>query len=165
LKSTKTNPSGYIMDDNATAKPKNVDYFRVPRPLWRRIRRLLPKGPPKPKGGRPRADVRAILNGIWYVQWTGCQWKAVHRDWFGVCSSTLHEYFQDWQRRGVFLKIMVMMLRFYARQRGIQWLWQALDSKSCPAPLGGQQTRQQNPSAGRSARRAAGGADQWGQCP
>lgn len=128
------------MNDNATAKPKNVDYFRVPRPLWRRICRLLPKEPPKPRGGRPRADVRAILNGIWYVQWTGCQWKAVHRDWFGVCSSTLHEYFQDWQRRGIFLKIMVMMLRFYARQRGIQWLWQALDSKSCPAPLGGQET-------------------------
>lgn len=128
------------MNDNATAKPKNVDYFRVPRPLWRRIRRLLPKEPPKPRGGRPRADVRAILNGIWYVQWTGCQWKAVHRDWFGVCSSTLHQYFQHWQRRGIFLKIMVMMLRFYARQRDIQWLWQALDSKSCPAPLGGQET-------------------------
>jgi putative transposase len=128
------------MEHNATAKPKNVDYFRVPRPLWRRLRRLLPKEPPKPHGGRPRADARAILNGIWYVQWTGCQWKAVHRDWFGVCSSTLHEHFQDWQRRGIFLKIMVMMLRFYARQQGIQWLWQALDSKACPAPLGGQET-------------------------
>lgn len=128
------------MNNNATAKPKNVDYFQVPEPLWQRIRRLLPKEPPKPKGGRPRADAQAILNGIWYVQWTGCQWKAVHRDWFGVCSSTLHERFQDWQRRGIFLKIMVMMLKFYARQRGIQWLWQALDSKACPAPLGGQET-------------------------
>lgn len=128
------------MANNATTKPKNVDYFHVPRPLWHRIRRLLPKEPPKPKGGRPRADARAILNGIWYVQWTGCQWKAVHRDWFGVCSSTLHERFQEWQRQGIFLKIMVMMLKFYARQRGIQWLWQAIDSKACPAPLGGQET-------------------------
>ncbi|HFC09754.1 MAG TPA: hypothetical protein ENJ54_07915 [Chloroflexi bacterium] len=32
--------------------------------------------------------------------WTGCQWKAVHRDWFGVSSSVLHERFQTWQREG-----------------------------------------------------------------
>lgn len=60
----------------------------------------------------------------------------MHRDWFGVCSSTLHERFQDWQRRGIFLKIMVMMLKFYARQRGIQWLWQALGgSETGPSPV------------------------------
>ncbi|MCX9079927.1 MAG: IS5 family transposase, partial [Candidatus Methanoperedens sp.] len=140
MKSAKTHQSGYIMNHNATTKPKNVDYFRVPRPLGRRIRRLLPKEPAKPRGGRPRAEARAVLNEIGYVQWTGCQWKAVHRDWFGVCSSTLHERFQDWQRRGIFLKLRVMMLRFYARRRGIQWLWQAVDSKSCPAPLEGQET-------------------------
>jgi ABC-type Fe3+ transport system permease subunit len=22
------------------------------------------------------------------VMWTGCQWQPVHRNWFGVCSST-----------------------------------------------------------------------------
>lgn len=125
---------------NVTEKPKSVDYFRVPRPLWRRIRRLLPKAKPHPRGGRPPADNRAVLNGIWYVQWTGCQWKAIHRDWFGVCSTTLHERFQDWQRRGIFLKIMMLMVKFYQRRRGIGWRWQAIDSKSCPAPLGGEQT-------------------------
>jgi len=128
------------MNDNATEKPKNVDYFRVPRPLWRRIRRLLPKAKPRPHGGRPPADNRAVLNGIWYVQWTGCQWKAVHRDWFGVCSSTLHQRFQAWQRQGIFLKIMTLMVKFYQRRQGIGWRWQAMDSKSCPAPLGGEQT-------------------------
>jgi putative transposase len=80
------------------------------------------------------------MNGIWYVLWTGCQWKAVHRDWFGVCSSTLHQRFQEWQRAGIFLKLMVLLVKFYARQRGIGWLWQSIDSKSCPAPLGGTQT-------------------------
>lgn len=126
------------MDNNPTPKPKNVDYFRVPRPLWRRIRRLLPKPKPRPRGGRPPADNRAIVNGIWYVLWTGCQWKAVHRDWFGVSSSVLHERFQDWQRQGIFLKLMLLMVRFYARRRGIQWRFQAIDSKCCPSPLGGE---------------------------
>jgi len=31
-------------------------------------------------------------------------------------------------------------VNFYARRRGIQWKWQAIDSKSAPAPLGGQDT-------------------------
>lgn len=128
------------MNDHPTAKPKNVDYYQVPRPLWRCARRLLPPSRPHPKGGRPPADNRAVLNGIWYVLWTGCQWKAVHRDWFGVCSSTLHQRFQEWQRTGVFLKLLQLMVRFYGRQRGIQWLFQAIDSKCCPAPLGGQET-------------------------
>jgi len=126
------------MNKEHTERPKNVDYFRIPRPLWRRIQRLLPKPKPRPQGGRPPADNRAIVNGIWYVLWTGCQWKAVHRDWFGVCSSVLHERFQEWQRQGIFLKLLLMMVRFYARQRGIQWLFQAIDSKCCPAPLGGE---------------------------
>lgn len=128
------------MNTNPTEKPKNVDYFRVPRPLWRCVRRLLPQSPSKPKGGRPPADNRAVLNGIWYVLWTGCQWKAVHKDWFGVCSSTLHERFQTWQRLGVFQKLMTRMVRFYARRHGIQWSFQAIDSKACPAPLGGSAT-------------------------
>jgi putative transposase len=128
------------MLSNPIEKPKNVDYFRIPRPLWRCVRRLLPKPKPQPQGGRPAADSRAALNGIWYILWTGCQWKAVHKDWFGVCSTTLHQRFQTWQQLGIFQKVMTVMVRFYARQRGIQWLFQAIDSKACPAPLGGSET-------------------------
>lgn len=128
------------MSKNSTEKPKNVDYFHVPRPLWRKIKKVLPKAPKKRRPGRPPADNRAVLNGIWYVLWTGCQWKAVHKDWFGVCSSTLHERFQTWQAQGVFDQIMRIMVKFYAKKRKIKWKWQAIDSKACPAPLGGEQT-------------------------
>jgi putative transposase len=121
-------------------KPKNVNYFRVPRNLWRCIKRCLPKTPPRTGPGRPRVDNRAVINGLWYIQWTGCQWKAVHRDWFGVSSSVLHERFQTWQEQGIWDKIMERMVRFYARQHHVQWTWQSIDSKSCPAPLGGEET-------------------------
>lgn len=53
------------MSKDSTQKPKNVDYFHVPRPLWRKIKKILPKAAKKRKGGRPRADNRAVLNGIW----------------------------------------------------------------------------------------------------
>ena len=128
------------MSKDSTQKPKNVDYFRVPRPLWRKIKKVLPKSRKPPGPGRLPADNRAVLNGIWYVLWTGCQWKAVHKAWFGVCSSTLHERFQTWQRQGVFAQIMRIMVKFYDKKRKIKWKWQSIDSKSCPAPLGGEQT-------------------------
>jgi len=53
------------MNEKLTKKPKNVDYFHIPRPLWRRLHRLLPKPKPHPRGGRPPADNRAVMNGIW----------------------------------------------------------------------------------------------------
>jgi len=72
--------------------------------------------------------------------WTGCQWKAVHRDWFGVSSSVLHERFQTWQKVGIWEKVFQTMVRFYARERHVGWKWQSIDSKSCSAPLGGKDT-------------------------
>ncbi len=35
---------------------------------------------------------------------------------------------------------MQIMVEFYAQQQEIGWTWQSVDSKSCPAPLGGEQT-------------------------
>jgi transposase len=125
---------------NDNAKPKTIDYFHVPRPLWRRIRKLIPRVDQRGKAGRNRADNHAALDGIWYVLWTGCQWKAVHRDWFGVCSSTLNQRFQEWQASGVFAAIMRERVKFYHQQRHIKWKWQSLDAKACPAPLGGEAT-------------------------
>ena len=117
-----------------------MDYFHVPDELWEQIKQILPAMPKRQGPGRPRVDDRTVWNGIWYVLWTGCQWKAVHRQWFGVCSSVLHERFQTWQQMGVFERVMETMVRFYAQQRKIKWKWQSVDSKSCPAPLGGEET-------------------------
>jgi putative transposase len=131
-----------VREPNTTKK--SVDYFRLPRPLWRKLKKCLPKKKRKKassRGGRPRASDRAVINGIWYVLWTGCQWKAVHRDWFGVSSSVIHERFQSWTRMGIFEKLMRRMVEYYAKERGgIGWRWQSMDSKSCAAPLGGSQT-------------------------
>ena len=121
-----------------------VDYFRLPRPLWRKLKKHLPRkksNNSKKRGGRPRVPDRAVANAIWYVLWTGCQWKALHREWFGVSASVVHECFQRWRRMGLFEKLMRRMAKYYARERGgIGWKWQAMDSKHCAAPLGGHKT-------------------------
>ena len=78
------------------------------------------------------------MNAVWYVLWTGCQWKALHRSWFGVSASTAHARFQSWQKLGVFRKALKRMIKYYDKKRDIKWKWQAIDSKSVSSPLGGE---------------------------
>ena len=111
-----------------STKPRRMKYTQVPGKLWRKIKKHLP--PVRHGGrGRPAADNHAVLNGIWYVLWTGCQWKAIEREWFGVSSSVIHARFQAWCAQGVFEKILQALLRYYGRQCHIRWMWQAVDSR------------------------------------
>ena len=48
--------------------------------LWEAIEPLLPKEPPKPKGGRPRIDDRAALAGIVFVLKSGIPWEMLPKE-------------------------------------------------------------------------------------
>ena len=55
--------------------------------------------PPGRHGGRRRSvNVREVLNGIFYVLWTGCQWKALPKDL--PPKSTVHDYLELWNWDG-----------------------------------------------------------------
>jgi transposase len=88
--------------------------------------------------GRPPVPYRTCLDGILFVLRTGCQWKRAPKE-FGS-GSTLHRRFQAWARRGVFKRIWRLLLKEYDELRGIQWRWQAIDSATTKAPLGGEAT-------------------------
>jgi len=121
-------------------KSKTINFHQMPSKLWRLLKKRLPKVAKKDGPGRPRVRDRDVMNGIWFILWIGCQWKAVDSEWFHVSSSTLHRRFQAWQQAGVFDKLFKIMVRYYARERRIGWKWQAIDSKMVPAPLGGKET-------------------------
>src|SRR5271155_3075584 len=54
-----------------------------------------PMIPPARHGGRNRSvNVREVLNGIFYILWTGCQWKALPKDF--PPKSTVHWYLMLW---------------------------------------------------------------------
>lgn len=72
---------------------------------------------PSPTGGRPRVPDKAILAGVLYKLRTGCQWKALPRQ-FGS-GSTCHRRFSEWVESGVFPEIMGAVLKFYDRKCGI----------------------------------------------
>lgn len=65
---------------------------------------IAPIIPPAKRGGRKRTvDVREVLNAIFYVLATGCQWKALPKDL--PPKSTAHSYFMLWDWSGTLERI------------------------------------------------------------
>ena len=65
---------------------------------------VAPMIPPARRGGRRRSvDVREVLNAIFYVLSTGCQWKAMPKDL--PPKSTAHFYFMLWDWDGTLERI------------------------------------------------------------
>lgn len=131
-------------------KSRTVDFHQIPSKLWRKLKKHLRHSAKQIGPGRPRVNDRDAINGIWFILWTGCQWKAVERDWFHVSSSTLHERFQTWQKKGIFDRLFKIMVKYYTREAHIGWKWQSVDSKMVPAPLGGGQTGKNPTDRGKS---------------
>jgi putative transposase len=65
---------------------------------------LAPLLPPPLQGGRPRTtEVRAILNAIFYLLRTGCQWRLLPREF--PAWGTVYHYFRTWKNTGVWTGI------------------------------------------------------------
>jgi putative transposase len=120
-------------------KRKSGSSWRLPEELWLRMQPLLPRYRQSGKGGRPRVDIQRVAQGIFYVLRTGCQWKAVPREYGS--GSTLHRYFQQWTAAGVFRKLWKASLLEYDELKGIQWNWQSVDGAMTKSPLGGEKYR------------------------
>lgn len=48
--------------------------------LWRIVEPLLPAGPSKVRGGRPRIPDRAVLSGIVFVLRSGMPWRMLPKE-------------------------------------------------------------------------------------
>lgn len=60
---------------------------------------LLPFMPERPRLGRPRkVDLRVVVNAILYILGTGCQWRALPKDF--PPRSTVQGYFYRWRDDG-----------------------------------------------------------------
>src|SRR5215203_3025309 len=123
---------------------RKVDYFRLPRPLWRKLKKYLPKHtkkstPHEVVGPEPQIEPSSTPSG------TCCGRDANGRlctaSGLGSPPERGPRAFQRGRRMGLFEKLMKRMVEYYARERGgVGWRWQAMDSKSSPAPLGGEKT-------------------------
>jgi putative transposase len=68
---------------------------------WALVEPLLPAAK---TGGRPRTtDTRAVLNGIFYLLRSGCQWRLLPHEfppW-----GTVYYYFRSWDNAGVWVHL------------------------------------------------------------
>jgi putative transposase len=103
-----------------------------------RIAPLLPAAKP---GGRPRkVDLRGVVNAILYVNRTGCQWRALPRD-YGPWS-TAYDYFRKWRSAGVWQKLNDALREQVRKKAGRKRTPKAasLDSQSAKAGGSGGET-------------------------
>lgn len=70
-------------------------------PEWELVDPLIP---PAKSGGRPReVDMREVLNAIFYVLKSGCQWDMLPHDF--PPKGTVYHYFNTWRKDGTWAAI------------------------------------------------------------
>lgn len=79
---------------------------------WEVLRSLIPE--PKGFGHPRRVNLREIINAIFYVQRSGCQWEMLPHDFPPY--QTVYSYFRKWQRKGIWQR-MHDQLRDQLRQQ------------------------------------------------
>ena len=108
----------------------------VPDDLWEAIEALLPKEPPKPKGGRPRVLDRAALGGIDFVLRTGCPWRLLPKELGCGSGTTCWRRLRDWQKAGVWARLHEKLLNWLGDEATIDWSRASVDSLSVRAKRG-----------------------------
>ena len=83
----------------------NRDKLRYPSDLsgeeWVHVEPLIAPG--KRGGGKRRADLREVVNGVMYILSTGCQWRYLPKDL--PPRSTVHDYLGLWNWDGTLERI------------------------------------------------------------
>ena len=108
----------------------------VPDEIWEAVQPLLPKEPPKPKGGRPRIDDRAALTGIVFVLKSGIPWEMLPQEMGCGSGVTCWRRLKEWQEAGVWRRLLTVLLDRLGEAERIDWSRASLDSASIPAKRG-----------------------------
>lgn len=102
---------------------------------WEQVRPHLPE--PR-RWGRPRTvDLRNLIDALLYMLWTGCQWRALPKDF--PPRSTVQGYFYSWRDEGVWRDV-VLALVVKAREamgRASEPTAGIIDSQSAATTQGG----------------------------
>jgi transposase len=104
---------------------------------WALLEPLLPKPDPA-KGGRPRRySHRQILNALFYIEKTGCQWRMLPKEfppW-----NLVWQYFRHWRDDGTLERIRLALNRKVRNKAGKERLPSVVlvDSQSVKTALKG----------------------------
>lgn len=110
--------------DTTPARPLPT-IWELPDELWKRIEPLLERRYPRAGTGRPRADLRLVLDGVIYRMRSGVQWNRLPRR-FGS-DSTVHGWFQRFVADSVLVEIWAAVAGECDELGAVLWEWQAAD--------------------------------------
>ena len=101
---------------------------------WEKIRPLLPKRPPRPRGGRPPSPERKVLEGILWILRSGARWQDLPEEF--PHPSTCWRRLRDWEEQEVWLNIWRAFLGELNERQPLQWSEAFLDGSLAPAKKG-----------------------------
>ena len=83
---------------------------------WEQIEDLLPKRKPR---GRPPADFRTVLNGVFWILRTGAPWRDLPERYGPF--QTVHGWFTQWSHDGTFDRIISRLQARLDAEGKIDW--------------------------------------------
>ena len=89
--------------------------------------------------GRPRADMKEVVDGILYVLSTGCRWSDLPHD-YAVSYVTCYRYFQQWIRSGTMKRIFEFLKGEANRRNYLHWRNAYLDASVVKSKKGVENT-------------------------
>jgi transposase len=119
-----------------------IKSWTVSDELWAKVEPLVPAKQRqqgrqyrrKPGAGRKPMAAQVVFSAIVYVLRTGCQWKALPKEYGSA--SAVHQHFQNWQKAGFFLQLWRAGLAEYDGMEGIGWEWQSIDGATGKSAIG-----------------------------
>ena len=105
--------------------------YDLPDEAWTLIQPLLPAEPASPRAGRPWAEHRKIINGMFWVLCSGAPWRDLperYGPW-----KTVYNRFNRWSKSGVINIIFNRLLSILDSHGQLDWSATALDGSNIRA--------------------------------
>ena len=115
---------------------------------WQKIQPLLPRRPKRPRGGRPRADDRKVLEGILWVLRSGARWQDLPEEF--PSPATCWRRLRDWEKQAVWLEIWRAFLGELNERHQLKWSESFMDGSFAPAKKGAPPSAKPSGARGRS---------------
>ncbi len=105
--------------------------YDLPDEAWMIIQSLLPAEPAIPHAGRPWAEHRKIINGMFWILCSGAPWRDLHERY--VPWKTVYNRFNRWSKSGVINIIFNRLLSALDAHGLVEWSATALDGSNIRA--------------------------------
>ena len=115
---------------------------------WQKIGPLLPRPPKHPRGGRPPAANRRVLEGILWILRSGARWQDLPSEF--PSPATCWRRLRRWEEQGVWERVWRTFMAELNERQQLKWSESFLDGSFAPAKKGSSRSARPSGARGRS---------------